>query len=455
VLRAFFRRQHTKETIVLAWPLVLTQVGHVLTGIADNIFLGRLGPAEQAAGILSNSFYVAVLVFAIGMSYSSTPLVTEANEKGDSAAKISLFSNSLLLNLVVACACFIFLFVCSPALRHMRQPQEVADMAIPFFNVLIFSMLPLSLFFTCKQYCEGLGNTRMALIISIAGNLINIVLNYCLIWGKLGLPAMGYMGSAWATFFARLFMGLSFLFFVYQARLTREVREGLRRIRMDMPVMRKLFRIGFNAALQFTFEVAAFVAAGLICGSFGKEQLDAHGIALNLAAFTYMFGSGIGSAVTIRAGVYYAQQAWEGVKDACNSALILVVMVMGAFAVLFLVFSGVLPKAFSEEPAIIHLSSRLLIVAAMFQLFDGLQVTLIGILRGMHDVRYATAVTLIGYWLLALPLAWVLAYPAGLGAVGVWIALLASLAFVAAGLYFRLRTLLKRNGVLLGRSMPG
>jgi multidrug resistance protein, MATE family len=439
---AFFKKVHTRETITLAWPLVITQVGHVLTGIVDNIFLGRLGPAPQAAGILSNSIYVAVLVFAIGMSYSSTPLVTEANEKGDHPLKVSLFTNSLYLNLAVAFICFIVLFFCSPLLSSMGQAPEVSAMATPFFDVLIFSMLPLSLFFTCKQYCEGLGNTRMALIISITGNLINIVLNYCLIWGRFGFPELGYMGSAWASFYARLFMGLSFMLLVFNTKLTEDVKQLYKKVSVSFSVIRNLFRIGFNAALQFTFEVAAFVVAGLLCGSFSKEQLDAHGISLNLAAFTYMFGSGIGSAATIRVGVYYAQGAWPEIRKACYTALYLVMLVMGFFACIFFAFSHLLPLLFSDVPEIISLASRLLIIAGMFQLFDGLQVTLIGMLRGLQDVRYATLISLLGYWVLALPLAWLLAYPGGLEATGVWIALLASLAFVAGGLYLRLRKLL-------------
>jgi MATE family multidrug resistance protein len=218
----------------------------------------------------------------------------------------------------------------------MQQPEEVVTLAVPFFDVLIFSIVPVSLFFSCKQYCEGLSNTRMALLISIVGNLLNILLNYCLIYGKLGLPEMGYLGSAWATFFARLFMGLSFLWLVFRAPLTREIKAVYKNVKVNRHDLLSLWRIGWNSAMQFTFEVAAFVIAGLFAGRLGKENIDAHGIALSIASFTYMFGSAIGSAATIRIGIFRSQQNYTELRKAVWSSLKLVVLVMGFFAGLFI-----------------------------------------------------------------------------------------------------------------------
>jgi multidrug resistance protein, MATE family len=445
MLRTFFKNTHTKETMLLAWPLVVTQVGHIITGMVDTIFLGQIGPTEQAAGILSNNLYILLLVFTIGVSYATTPLVTGAYEKKDLFKKASLFKNSLFLNALVAIVCFIILFLSAGLLKHMQQPLEVVDLAIPFFDVLIFSMIPVSLFFTCKQYCEGLSNTRMALIISISGNLINIILNYCLIYGKLGLPEMGYMGSAWASFFARFFMGTSFLVLIFKSPVTKEIAKVYKQVKINWVELKELWRIGFNSAMQFTFEVAAFVIAGLMAGSFGKEQIDAHGIALNIAAFTYMFGSGIGSASTIRCGIFKAQENWKEIKEASSASIKLVLLVMGLLGLVLLILNNYLPLAFSSIPLIIVLASQLIIIAAMFQLFDGMQVTIIGILRGLNDTRMPTYITLIGYWIIALPLAYLLAFTFKLETVGIWIALLASLVFVALILYWRLMFLIKKN----------
>lgn len=440
----FFRDPHTRDTVHLAWPLVLTQVGHVVVGMVDNIFLGHIGATEQAAGILSNNLYVLVLVFCIGVSYAVTPLVTAAHDGNDNRSKASLFKNALVLNVAVSVCCFLLLFMASGLLRHMHQPPEVVELAIPFFNVLIFSMIPVSFFFTGKQYCEGLSNTRAALVISLVGNLANILLNYCLINGRLGLPELGYMGSAWASFISRILMGGLFMLLIFRSALTRDIAVLFRQVTINWTELRRLARIGLNSGAQFTIEVAAFAVAGFMAGSFGKEQIDAHGIALSLAALTYMFGSGIGSAATIRVGVYRAKQNWAELKHAASVAMRLVVLVMGGCGLLFLIFDEVLPMAFSREPSILHLASQLLVVAAMFQLFDGLQVTLLGVLRGLEDARIPTLVTLIGYWVVALPLAWFLAFRLQLETVGIWIALLVSLIVVSGGLFWRLRHLTKQ-----------
>lgn len=441
----FLKDPHTRHTIHLAWPLVITQVGHIITGMVDNMFLGRIGPTEQAAGILSNNLYVLLLVFATGMSFATTPLTTAAHERGDLLKKAALFKNSLFLNFTVALVCFILLFMGSGLLNYMRQPPDVVALAIPFFNVLIFSILPVSLFFACKQYCEGLSRTRMALVISVAGNLINVLLNYTLIYGKLGCPELGYIGSAWASFFARLFMGLSFVLLVFWSPVTNEIRTVFRQVRISWKELAGLWRIGFNTAMQFTFEVAAFAISGLMAGTFGKEQLDAHGIALSIASFTYMFASGIGSAATIRAGIYNTQNNWVEVRQAARSVIRLVLVIMGGFGLLFLLVNRFLPMAFSTEPAIVEMAASLLVIAAMFQLFDGMQVTIIGILRGLEDVRVPTLIALVGYWLVALPLAYYLAFGLKMETHGIWIALLISLALVSGGLWWRLRYLIRKH----------
>ena len=445
MIKKFFSNYHTKDTLSLAWPLVITQVGHIITGMVDNIFLGRIGPTEQAAGILSNNLYVLLLVFAIGVSYATTPLVTAAHQNNDLVKKASLFKNSIVLNLSVAIVCFVILFFASDLLKHMQQPPEVAELAVPFFDVLIFSMIPVSLFFACKQYCEGLSNTRMALVISVAGNLINIVLNYGLIYGAFGLPELGYLGSAWASFCARAFMGISFMFLVFKSPITREINFVYKQVKINWKELYELWRIGFNSAMQFTFEVAAFVIAGLMAGSFGKEQIDSHGIALNIAAFTYMFGSGISSAATIRVGIYRAKNNWLEIKNASIAAIKLVLLVMGSFGILFLILHNYLPIAFSADVQIIELAATLLIIAAMFQLFDGMQVTIIGILRGLEDVTVPTVIALVGYWLIALPLAYFFAFSLKMETIGIWIALLVALALVALALVIRLNYLIKKN----------
>ncbi len=413
--------------------------------MVDTVFLGKIGPAEQAACILSNNLYILLLVFGIGVSYATTPLVTSANQNMDLLKKASLFKNSIFLNVSVSIICFIVLFLSSGLLKYMHQPEDVIKLAVPFFNVLIFSMIPISLFFTCKQYCEGLSNTRMALFISIIGNVINIILNYLLIYGKFGFPELGYIGSAWASFISRVFMGFSFLYLIFKSPVTKEISAVYNRVKINKKELFHLAKIGLNAGLQLTFEVAAFVIAGLMAGTFGKEQIDAHGIALSIAAFTYMFASGISSASSIRVGIYKAQDNWLEIKQAAFSSIKLVMLIMGGFAILFLMINNFLPKVFSSDLQIVNLASKLLIIAALFQLFDGIQVTIVGILRGLEDFKIPTLISLVGYWIIALPLAYWLAFILKLETVGVWIGLLVSLIFAAIILFWRLNYLINKN----------
>lgn len=441
----FIINNHIKNTIYLAWPLVITQVGYIITGMVDTVFLGKIGAAEQAACILSNNLYILLLVFGIGVSYATTPLVTSANQNMDLLKKASLFKNSIFLNVSVSIICFIVLFLSSGLLKYMHQPEDVIKLAVPFFNVLIFSMIPISLFFTCKQYCEGLSNTRMALFISIIGNVINIVLNYLLIYGKFGFPELGYIGSAWASFISRVFMGFSFLYLIFKSPVTKEISAVYNKVKINRKELFHLAKIGLNAGLQLTFEVAAFVIAGLMAGTFGKEQIDAHGIALSIAAFTYMFASGISSASSIRVGIYKAQDNWLEIKQAAFSSIKLVMLIMGGFAILFLMINNFLPKVFSSDLQIVNLASKLLIIAALFQLFDGIQVTIVGILRGLEDFKIPTLISLVGYWIIALPLAYWLAFILKLETVGVWIGLLVSLIFAAIVLFWRLNYLINKN----------
>jgi MATE family multidrug resistance protein len=435
---------HLRETIQLSVPLIISQVGHIVTGLVDSVFLGQIGKTEQAAGFLANNVFVLLLVFSIGMSYGLTPLTTQAAVNNDNEEQASLLKNSFVLNLIISLLLFGVLYVASPLLYYMQQPMDVVDLAIPFFQVLIFSIIPCSVFFTGKQFGEGKNNTIIAMTISIAGNLINILLNYILIHGYLGFSEMGYMGSCWATFYARTFMGIAFLFVIYKSAPFNAESKLLSKVKVNLKDCIRLLKIGFGSALQFTFEVAAFVCCALMIGKFGKEQIDAHGIAIGIASFTYMFGSGISGASTILTGKYKAQSNFTDLKKSISTALFCIVFVTLFFAILFIALNKWLPTYFSTDFKIIELSSSLLIIAGLFQLFDGLQVTQLGILRGLEDVNIPTIITLIGYWVICLPLAYLLGIYFDLQAKGVWYAILIGLAFVAFFLLFRIKKVLAK-----------
>lgn len=433
-----------KENLLLALPLIVAQIGHVVTGMVDNIFLGQIGLEEQDAGILSNNIFVLILVFAIGVSQGLTPIVSEAFVTGSFKRLPSLFKNALFINLIIGLALAVLLFFIPSGLHLLNQPKDVEELANPFMKVLALSMLPLSVFFTCKQFTEGLSNTRFSMIVSIVGNLLNIVLNYGLIYGKWGMPELGYMGSCWATFWARLFMALMFLGVIL---IDSKMGISLRNMFMT-PIRKKFFwpafKLGIGPAFQYVFEVAAFNIAGIMAGWIGKEALDAHGISLSMAAFSYMFGSGLSGSTSVLISNYKSSNEKQKLQEAFRSGFILVFLFMGSMGLLFLIFRNQLPIMFTDNVFVLTLSAELLIIAAIFQVFDGAQVIGLGVARGLGDVKIPTIITLISYWGIALPLSYLLAFKFKLQVHGIWIGLTVGLAASAIGLYWRTKYVLKK-----------
>jgi MATE family multidrug resistance protein len=247
-------------------------------------------------------------------------------------------------------------------------------------------------------------------------------------------------------------MGIAFLVFMFKNEQVNSFAPFFRAAKINALHFWQLLRDGIASALQFTFEVAAFAISGLMSGVFGKEQLDGHGIALSLAAFTYMFASGIGSASTIRVGKYYNSNDMPNVKLAIKTSYKLVIITMGFMALLFILLNNLLPVIFSSDAEIIHIASVLLLFAAFFQLFDGTQVTAIGILRGLEDYKFPTAIAFIGYWLIALPLCYLFAFVFHYKVYGVWLGLSIGLGFVSLALYFRIKTLLRLKALIPGQN---
>ncbi len=438
-------KQHLKATSILSIPIIISQVGHIITSMSDNIFLGFIGIEEQAAGILSGNVFTLLLVFSIGMSQGLTPLVAGAHVNNQLNEKASLLKNSLLLNFIISVILFGLASVFAANLSLLNQPEDVAILARPFVEVISFSLVPIAIFFSLKQYAEGLTNTRASMYISIIGNIINIILNYCLIYGKFGFPLIGYMGAAWATFWARVFMAVAFAIYIIYHKKLKEIVQPFLQEKITRVQLKNLFSIGVGPALQFVFEVAAFAFAGIMAGWLGKITLDAHGIALSIAAFTYMFTSGISGAASIRVANYKGLNDWKNIKIAGKAGFVLAGITMIIFAGVFLVSYETLPAFFNKNAEVIKLSAGLILVAALFQFFDGIQVTGLGVLRGLSDVKMPTIIALTAYWIIALPLAYYLGFIEKLGINGIWYGLTAGLIFSAIALYTRFNYMLKKQ----------
>ena len=445
-------KEHFLKTILLAWPVCLSNLGNVMVGVVDIAMVGGIkesvagysGTTAQAAVSLANGFYFLVLVFGMGVSYGVTPLAAEADGADNVGEKTKLLSHALIVNLVTNVFLFLVLFFASPLMRHLNQPKDVVALAIPFLNVMMLGMIPLAIFASFKQFAEGLSFTRFAMIITIGTNLLNVLLNYILIYGKFGFSAMGMMGACWATFYSRLAMAVAMFLYIYYDRHFRKYREALAFKNISFERMKKIFSIGAGSGLQWVFEVGAFAFALVMIGWIGKREQAAHQIALQLAAMTYLIASGISAAASVRVGNQLGEKNIPSLRQAAFSAFAIVIITQLFFAIVFVLLRFTFPTFFNDEPEVQKIVASLLLIAAFFQLSDGIQVVALGSLRGMKDVNIPTVITLVCYWLIGLPSSYALAFIFGFGVQGIWYGLTIALTLAAISLFLRFNYVSKR-----------
>jgi MATE family multidrug resistance protein len=434
-------KSHLLQTGLLALPVCLSNVGHITVDLADNYFIGLLAnkTAAQAAVALAGAFYIFILVLLIGVSYALTPIVAELNAKGDKEKIKTHLRHSLLLNLSTAVLLFIVLWLGGPLLGLTGKPDYVIQLAIQFLSVTMMSMIPLSVFFTFKQFAEGMSDTKTAMFVTIAANVLNIFLNYCLCFGEFGLPEMGAIGAAWATFISRCTMAVVMLLYVRYSKKYSEYKFSFWTGRYERSIFKTQLKIGVPSGLMFGMEVAAFAVPILFIPE--TSQLAAHRVAISLAAMTYMISSGLGAAAAIRVGHFVGTGERHEMRRAGFSAILLSFGFMCCAALVFILFRFWFPAQFNDEPAVLNYAATLLLIAAGFQLFDGTQVTAQGALRGLKDTVYPGYIAFVAYWIVGLPLSYFLCIPMGLGAIGVWYGFVAGLAVASFGFIRRFHLL--------------
>lgn len=438
---------HFRTTFIIAYPIVLSQLGHITVGVADSVMVGELGTDPLAAVSLGNSIFSLVLMFGIGVSMAITPLVAAADGKGDKQKSGEVFRHGFIINMCAAFLLVLLVWGGSALLYHLEQPKQVVRLSIPYLLIVTLSLIPFMLFQTFKQYAEGLSFTRMAMFITLSANLLNIAFNYLLIYGKLGFPALGLNGAGWATLISRVIMAIVMIAYVTRASW---FQQGLKIKRFQGRLVVRMLKLGIPTGFQYVFEVGAFSCAAIMMGWLGAQALAAHQIALNMAAVSYMMVTGIAAAATVRVGNHLGKQDIPNLRRAGFSAFLMGLMLMTASAILFVVGRNFLPALYIDEPEVIELAGSLLIVAAFFQLSDGVQAVGLGSLRGMADVKIPTLITLVAYWVMGLPIAYWLAFPMGLGPHGIWYGLLFSLTLAAILLFARFHYLSKK----LHKSFP-
>ncbi|SHI92587.1 multidrug resistance protein, MATE family [Hymenobacter daecheongensis DSM 21074] len=433
-------RPHIKPMLLLAYPVVLSQLGHVLVNVCDSVMVGQLGKVPLAAVSLGVSVNTVVLVLGLGMSMGITPLVAAANGKRDVPALGSLLVNGVWLSVLAGVVLAAGGLLIAPLLGYLNQPAEVVALAAPWVRVLFLSLLPLMVFQGFKQFAEGLGLTRQAMVLSILANVINALLCYVLIFGRFGLPALGLMGSAWATLIARVLMAALMAAYVLRARRLQPYRAAAGSwLQPARATLGRIFDLGAPIGVQMMFEMGAFSFSAIMIGWLGATSLAAHQIAINVASVTYMAASGIAAAATIRVGYFRGTGDAQGARQAGFTAYGLTFVFMGTMALILIMARHAVPHFYNHDPEVVAQAATLLLIAALFQVSDGLQVVGLGALRGLEDVKVPSVVALLAYWAVALPFGYWLGFKLDLGAIGVWVGLLTGLTLVAGVLLWRFR----------------
>ena len=429
---------------------MLGMLGHTFVGFIDNIMVGQLGTAELAAVSLGNSFMFIAMSIGIGFSTSITPLIAEADSSDNFSQAKSTFKNGLFLCTTLGVFLFLLVFLSKPLMNYMKQPEEVVALAIPYLNLVSFSLIPLIIFQAIKQFSDGMSMTKYPMYATLIANIINVILNYILIFGKFGFPEMGIVGAAYGTLISRIIMVIYLWLLLRNKERSKRIVRNIKFFVLDVLMIKKIINLGSLSAMQMFFEVAIFTAAIWLSGLLGKNPQAANQIALNLSSMTFMIAMGLGVASMIRVGNQKGLQNYKELRRIAFSIFLLGIILAIFFAILFFVFHKSLPnlyvdlsdvKNYTDNMEVVSIASKLLIAAAFFQISDSIQVVILGALRGLQDVKIPTILTFISYWVVGFPVSYFLGKDEMYGSFGLWLGLLAGLTTASILLFIRFNSL--------------
>lgn len=426
----------------LALPVVLAEMGWMTMGMADTLMVGRLSPEAIGAVGLGSSIVIAVCIFAMGLLLGLDTLVSQAFGAGDIDACHRWLVHGVVLALGLSVPVVGLLLWISSGLDAWGLDPTVLALTRPYVEIVTWSVPPLLLYAAFRRYLQGMGIVRPVMLALLAANIVNVFVNWVLIYGNLGAPALGVPGAAWATVLSRVTMMAALLATIlYREREQRrdfpDPRGGvLGSLTLELAWFRRLLALGTPAAMQLTLEVGAFAAATALVGRLAPASLAAHQIAINYAALSFMVPLGISSAGAVRVGHAVGRRDPEGAARAGWTALLFAVLFMSGAAAVFLAAPRTLIRAFTADAGVLEVGVTLLFVAAAFQLFDGVQGVATGVLRGLGDTRTPMLWNLAGHWFIGLPLGYSLCFLLGYGVIGLWWGLSVGLVICGVALLF-------------------
>jgi len=407
--------------------------------------VGKLGASSLAAVSLGNAVFAIAISLSIGFSLSITPLIAESDGKKDTVEGSKIFKNGVWFCVVVGFLLYGLMKAIQPFLGYFNQPEEVILLSNPYLDIIAISIIPFTIFMAFKQFSDGMSATRYAMIATVVGNAINILLNYLLIYGKFGFPRLELEGAAIGTLTSRVLMVI-LLIFILKAKQEYffYFKDFFKKI-FNQNTLSKILTLGFPVALQMLFEFSFFSSSIILSGSLSIEDQAANQIALNLASMAFMIAIGLGVTATIRTGNQVGIGNFKELVRIVRSILLLVLILELVLAVFFVTTNEFLPLIYIDDTTVITIASQLLIIVAWFQLSDGFQVTLLGVLRGLQDVNIPTIIIFVAYWCIGFPVCYTLGISKNLGAYGIWIGLFVGLTTSCALLFWRYRYLVGKN----------
>lgn len=430
-----------KRNINLAVPVMITQAGQMVVQMADNIMVGHLGTAPFAGVSFANSIFVIGMAFCICFTQGLTPHAGQCFGSGNYKDVTKYFQNALVLNTLLSIGVMVIMGAVIPFMEFMGQDADILVYAKSYYKMMLFSVLPFILFFTIRNFSEGIGITKYAMYITITANVINILLNWILIFGKFGMPQMGVSGAALATLISRIIMLICFAIIIFRIKEYKRFTSLFERNFIDKEKLRTLFGTSMPIAVQGLIEVTAFSLSGIMVGWFGKTALAAHQIAMTMSTFSFMIAQGIGAAATIRVSHQLGEKDYPATRKAGFAAMHLATAFMGVAGILYIVFKNQIPLMFTTDTQVIPLASTLLIMCAIYQIFDALQLSGLASLRALMDVKIPLIFSTFSYYFLCLPCGYLLGHTFGIGPVGVWIGLMIGLIFASILFLYRFNKL--------------
>jgi MATE family multidrug resistance protein len=419
-----------KQIIILSLPIIVGQLGIVLMGVADVIMIGKLKPIHLAAASLANAIYFFIAILGIGTLTAVSPLVAKSKGANEPKQCAGIYKQSIHAAFILSIFIGIILYIITENLHWFKQDPAVSLLAKDYLHLLNIGTLPMLLFFAIKQYSDGLGITKPSAIITIIALLINVFLNWVFIYGNLGSPKLELLGAGIATSSARAIMAISMYIYIRSNTIYKPYLKTSENIDNTL-YLKQIFSVGIPSGLQYFFEVGAFAFAAIMIGWINEFALAAHQVAINIASITYMIATGISAGGSIAVGEALGEKNKKNIIDFGRAALLMGTLFMTCCAIILAAFAPNIISLYTTDAKVASMATSLLYIAAFFQISDGIQCVGLGVLRGIGDTKIPTVITIFAYWIIGIPLGYILCFKFSFNLYGVWLALLIGLSLSA------------------------